>query len=134
MKFTTEALDDFQLCLAEQAQRFNMVWGRDEMLLGALATGTRSAVGSTYNIAAPLYSQLMAAFEGGDLDRARTLQRQSSRLIQAMVGTGNFFAALKYLLARQGLPIAPRLRQPLPPVEDSWRPALDETLCEPLVP
>ena len=41
--------------------RFDVLWGTDEMLLSALATGARGAVGSTYNYAAPLYLKIIAA-------------------------------------------------------------------------
>jgi len=39
--------------------RFDVLWGRNEMLLGALATGAEGAVGSTRNVMAPLFVELM---------------------------------------------------------------------------
>ena len=53
LKYTDTKLYEFQNCLELAAGRFDVVWGCDEMLLGALATGGRGAIGSTYNIAAP---------------------------------------------------------------------------------
>jgi N-acetylneuraminate lyase len=96
-----------------------VLWGRDEMLLGALATGTRGGVGSTYNVAAPLYLDLMAAFEAGDLAAARRLQLEAVTMISGMVATGHFFVALKGMLRAQGVPISTRVRTPLrnPPAD-----------------
>ena len=48
-------------------------WYRDEMLLGALAMGAEGAVGSTYNVIAPVYLALIEAFRRGDMHTARTL-------------------------------------------------------------
>jgi N-acetylneuraminate lyase len=93
--------------------RFDVLWGRDEMLLGALATGARGAVGSTYNVAAPLYRQIVEAFEAGDLAEARELQLQAVAMINAMIATGHFFTALKSMLREQGVPLSPRVRLPL---------------------
>ncbi|OGV62667.1 MAG: hypothetical protein A2498_14755 [Lentisphaerae bacterium RIFOXYC12_FULL_60_16] len=113
VKFTAEALDDYQESLQLADGRYDVLWGRDEMLLGALATGAVGGVGSTYNVAAPLYLDLMAAYSRGDLAAARVLQAESITMIQAMVATGNFFVALKTMLRNQGVPILPRMRPPL---------------------
>lgn len=115
-KFTFEALADYLEAARLQNGRFDMLWGRDEMLLGALATGAVGGVGSTYNFAAPLYVRLMTAYQRGDLAAARDLQAQSIAVINAMVATGSFFGALKAMLQQQGVPITPRLRPPLVPL------------------
>ena len=54
MKYTAPTAHEFQACLELSGGRFDMLWGCDEMLLSALAIGARGAIGSTYNIAAPL--------------------------------------------------------------------------------
>jgi len=113
IKFTFEAMADYQEALELDGGRFDVLWGRDEMLLGGLATGARGGVGSTYNVAAPLYLKLIAAFERGDLAAARTLQAKAIAMINAMVATGNFFVALKAMLKAQGVPISTRVRLPL---------------------
>ena len=71
VKFTYENLMDYQQCLDFENGRFDMVFGRDEVLLAALATGARAAIGSTYNFAAPIYHRLIAAFAKNDLVAAR---------------------------------------------------------------
>jgi hypothetical protein len=58
----------------------------EEMLLGALATGARGGVGSTYNVATPLYLKLIAAFDRGDLAAARILQAKATPINQSAGG------------------------------------------------
>ena len=83
----------------------------DEALLGALATGARGAVGSTYNWAPRLYTTLIDAFQRGDLTTARRLQSTAVEMVAAMAGIG-FMGAAKALLGRLGVPVGPA-RMPL---------------------
>jgi N-acetylneuraminate lyase len=118
IKFTFEALADYQQCLEFAGGRYDVLWGRDEMLLGALATGARGTVGSTYNIAAPLFLDVMRAFRQGDPVTARALQAKAAGMIAEMAASGSFFAALKEVLREQGVPISGRVRLPLPPLDE----------------
>ncbi|MCR9201476.1 MAG: dihydrodipicolinate synthase family protein [Planctomycetaceae bacterium] len=104
LKYTSSTLHEFQECLQLDDGRFDVVWGLDEMLLGALATGTCAAIGSTYNIAAPLYAKLWQAFDRGDLTTARRLQADSIRFIRTLNGYP-FHSAMKAVLQMQGLPM-----------------------------
>jgi len=113
IKFTFEAMSDYHEALRLDNGRFDVLWGRDEMLLSALATGATGGVGSTYSVIAPLYLELIAAFQCGDLEAARDYQAQSIAFINRLVASGNFFAALKAELRAQGVPIAPAVRLPL---------------------
>ncbi len=101
LKYTDTKLFEFQECLAIDAGRYDIVWGCDEMLLGALASGAKGAIGSTYNVAAPLYTKLIAAFEANDLALARRLQLQSIEFIRIM-GRYPFHSAMKELLRMLG--------------------------------
>jgi N-acetylneuraminate lyase len=96
IKFTQEELMDFTLCLNFNDGFFDMLWGRDECLLSALAVGCRGAVGSTYNYAAPLYIALIEAFGRGDMATARHLQLKSVEMISLLgkyggISTGKAF-------------------------------------------
>lgn len=119
VKFTHENMADYLTARTGHGGRFDVLWGRDEMLLGALAMGAEGAVGSTYNVMAPLYVEMIEAFHRADWARARNLQAQCIGVINAMVATGNFFAALKWILRAQGVPILPTVRLPLNPVSES---------------
>jgi N-acetylneuraminate lyase len=96
VKYTHEDFMDFLSCLHFEEGKFDMLWGRDENMLSALVLGTKGAVGSTFNYAAPLYYDLIAAFEDNDLKRAQLLQQQSIDLIRLLgkyggIATGKAF-------------------------------------------
>jgi len=113
IKYTWEDLVDFGRCLDVGDGRFDLLYGRDETLLAGLAIGARSAVGSTYNFAAPLYRRLMEAFEAGDLDTARDLQRKSREMIHLLQATtGSFLPAAKTVMKMVGLDCGP-VRSPM---------------------
>ncbi|HRF32669.1 MAG TPA: dihydrodipicolinate synthase family protein [Cyclobacteriaceae bacterium] len=81
IKYTHEDFMDFLSCLHFENGRYDMLWGRDENFLAALALGAKGAVGSTYNYAAPLYLQLIDAYEKGDMKTARQVQQKSIDMI-----------------------------------------------------
>ena len=96
IKYTHEDFMDYQSCLAFDSGRYDLLWGRDENMLAALALGAKGAVGSTYNYAAPLYNQLIRAFNDGNLLQARQLQQQSIDMIRLLgkyggIATGKAF-------------------------------------------
>ena len=62
LKYTAPTIHEYQACLVSHDGRFDILWGSDEMLLPALAVGANGAVGSTYNVAAPIYRTVMQAF------------------------------------------------------------------------
>ncbi len=99
IKFTHENLMDYHNCLCFADARFDILFGRDEILLAGLALGAKGAVGSTYNYAAPLYSQLIAAFEAGDITTARRLQNQVIEIVKLLKLPGaEELAVNKYLM------------------------------------
>jgi N-acetylneuraminate lyase len=106
VKFSNSNLMGLQECLAAEDGRFNILFGSDEMLLGALALGVRGAVGSTYNYAAPLYHKIIAAFERGDWTTARALQLKSVKLVQALLPFG-VLASGKALMTLVGVDCGP---------------------------
>ena len=88
------------MCLELDNRRFNVLFGRDEMLLAALAVGAKGAIGSTYNLAGPLYRKVIAAFERGNLDEARRYQALAIEMIRVCYryrGLPAFKAAMKLL-------------------------------------
>jgi N-acetylneuraminate lyase len=93
---------EYQACLELDGRRFDILWGCDEMLLSALVVGARGAIGSTYNIAAPLYQRIIASYEDGDLDKARRLQFCAVQMIRTIYGYP-FHAAMKQILKMQGI-------------------------------
>lgn len=127
LKYTKPTLHEFQSCLSADHGRFDVVWGCDEMLLGALATGAQAAIGSTYNIAAPLYQKIIEVFEHGDLETARQLQLKSVEMIRVLAADA-FHAAVKEVMGMLGMPVG-QTRLPL----GRLSPAQVETLRHELV-
>jgi len=100
IKYTQEDFFDFHQCLDFENGKFNMLWGRDECLLSAYSIGCRGFIGSTYNYAAPLYHQIIRAFEQGDMKTAASLQLRSVEIVSLLgkyggMGTGKAF--MKYI-------------------------------------
>ena len=104
LKFTNPDLMAYLQCL--RAGDWDIPWGLDEWMLGALATGARGAVGSSFNFAAPLYHGLIAAFERGDLDAAREAQHRSTQLI-ALLARHGYMGAAKATMAMLGVDVGP---------------------------
>ena len=104
LKYTDTKLFEFQHCLELDGGRFDVVWGCDEMLLGALATGARGAIGSTYNIAAPIYRKIINAFAENDIDQARKWQSRSVEIIRS-IGRYPFHPAMKWILEARGFAV-----------------------------
>ena len=97
IKFTHEDFMDFLSCLNYDGGRYDMLWGRDENFLSALAIGARGAVGSTFNYAAPLYYRLTEAFDNSDLVAARALQQQSIDMITLLGKYGGIATGKAYM-------------------------------------
>lgn len=111
IKFTDENLMSYTQCLNFEDGRYNILFGRDEILLAALALGATGAVGSTYNYMAPIYHKVMEAFKAGDLETARQWQTTSIQIIAVMVRHGGLPAG-KAMMKIQGLDCGP-VRSPL---------------------
>ena len=111
IKFTHENLMEFLACARLEGGRFDMVYGRDEALLAGLATGARAAIGSTYNLAAPIYNRMIASFKKGDLASAQDEQYRGVQLIRLLVSYG-FLAAAKAATSMLGVDLGP-MRTPL---------------------
>lgn len=108
IKFTFEDLEDYKRCLQLENGRFDVLFGRDELLLSGLALGARGAVGSTYNFAAPLYQALIAAHDRGDQQEAAELQALAVRMINAFIQCGDHpVAAFKWFMGKVGVDCGP---------------------------
>jgi N-acetylneuraminate lyase len=110
MKFTNPDLMSYLQCL--RMGNWDIPWGIDEWLLGALATGARAAVGSSFNFAAPVYQRIIRAFERGDFQEAREWQYRSTQLIGLLSRYGYMGAAktvMEMLGVKAGAPRLPNL-------------------------
>lgn len=129
IKFTWEDLMDYTLAAGVDGGRYDIVFGRDEILLCGLALGARAAIGSTYNVAAPLYRAVWRAFDAGRIDEARKLQVRAMAMIDACRRSGpSDLPAIRALASRRlGVELGPP-RAPLVPARDEAVAALASTL------
>jgi len=102
IKYTWEDLMDFGLCMDFDGGKYDMVFGRDEILLCGLALGAKAAIGSTYNFAAPLYIAIRKLFEEGNLAGSQRLQGNAMQIIAAARGAAPRcdLSAIRHLTAR----------------------------------
>ncbi|MFC3196853.1 dihydrodipicolinate synthase family protein [Parapedobacter deserti] len=85
IKYTASTLHEYQVCLNYDGGKFDVLFGYDELLLSALAVGAKGAIGSTYTFAAPVYKEVMQAFDAGDLPTAQRLQLGLVDMVRAFV-------------------------------------------------
>ncbi len=97
IKYTHEDFMDFLSCTQFQNKKYDMLWGRDENMLSALALGNKGCVGSTFNYAAPLYYDLIEAFDHNDLEKAQDLQQQSIDMITLLGKYGGIATGKAYM-------------------------------------
>jgi len=116
IKFSSPAISEFQACLDCCGGKFDVLWGCDDMLLSALAVGAKAAVGSTYNVVAPLYLRIIESFEEGCLEEARRCQQLSVQFVRMLNRHAPLHTSLKEVMKLMGLDCGGvRLpQQPLP--------------------
>jgi len=115
-KFTYENLMDYQRCVSFRNRHYDMLFGRDEILLSALVLGAKGAVGTTYNFAAPLFVRIIEAFGRGDLGAAQADQLRAAEMIATLLrhgGLAAFKAVMKMIRVDCG-PVRPPLRDLTP--------------------
>ena len=129
IKYTHEDLPDYSACVHHEQGRYDVLFGRDELLLEGWSHGAQGAVGSTYNYASPLYVRLLSALENGDRSLARALQDQAIAMIAACNAVGvTHLSASKSLMALLGVdcgPVRLPLTNPTVPQRDTLREKLD---------
>lgn len=129
IKYTHEDMLDFSACLRFDGGRYDILFGRDEMLLAGLALGAKGAIGSTYNYMSPIYHRVIEAFARGDTAAARAEQARATDIIAVMLRHGGLPAG-KAMMAIAGIDCGP-VRPPLHDLGDARRESLRRDL-EPL--
>ncbi len=123
LKFTHENLMDFASCVRFEGGRYDVLFGRDEMLLQGLSAGAQGAIGSTYNYAAPVYHRIIAAYNRGDLKAAQDEQARANAMIAVLIRYGGMPPAGKAFMRAIGLDCG-TVRLPLRPLTDAQAEAL----------
>ncbi len=128
LKFTHENLAEYARCVAYEQGRYEIFFGRDEMLLGALAMGASSGVGTTYNFSAPIFHRVYEAFTRGDIAEARRWQGLAIAMIDIAVAHGGM-PAFKAMMRWFGVDCGP-CRPPLVSLDDDRAARLHADLAE----
>lgn len=97
IKYTHEDFMDYLSCMRYKNGEYDMLWGRDENMLSALVLGAKGAVGSTFNYAAPLYYDMIDAFEANNLELARSIQQTSIDMIRLLGKYGGISTGKAYM-------------------------------------
>lgn len=92
LKFNSGDLYEYQRCLRVCDGKYDIPFGVDEHLPGALAVGAIGAVGSTYNYAAPHFYQIIEDFNKGDHQAVINGMDSVINLIRVLVEYGGVAA------------------------------------------
>lgn len=114
VKHSSPDIVDFERCVAACGRRFRIYWGCDEALTAGLALGAVGGIGSTYNFAAAIARDIVAACSSGDLGRARECQMRTVRLVDVLARHG-YLRASKAVMAMLGVDSG-TVRLPLRPL------------------
>lgn len=117
VKYTAPLLHEYQQSLDYSKNKFDMLFGMDEMLLPALSVGAKGLVGSTYNFAAPLYHEVMQNFQEGDIRAARTKMLFLVQMVNVLLKFPAI-SAQKAIMKRLGIDLGP-CRLPLESLDRS---------------
>ncbi|XP_067893504.1 N-acetylneuraminate lyase isoform X2 [Heterodontus francisci] len=85
LKFTSSDLLDYGQCVHKYKDRFDLLFGKDELLLSAMILGASGAVGSTYNYLGNLCNKMLTVTKSGDYN----LAREHQAVVQEFVGYVN---------------------------------------------
>jgi len=118
MKFTDFNLWFYSNCVRHGGGKYDIAYGRDEAMLGGLATGAKGSIGNGFNFAAGVYQRLRKAFFAGDMETARMEQARANLTVDMMNSPkygGNGLATSRRIYEMKGsvklgpprLPIAP---------------------------
>ena len=107
IKFTNNNLIDYQHSKKVCNQKFNILFGYDELFINSLPLGATGWVGSTYNHLAPLYYKIKEHFENGQMEEASDLQTKAIRFVEILNSKGGFNGAGKGFMKTLGIDLGP---------------------------
>ncbi|EJD6041103.1 dihydrodipicolinate synthase family protein [Providencia rettgeri] len=114
MKFNSPDMYEFQRCIRVNEGKYDIPFGVDEFIPAGLACGALSAVGSTYNYAAPLYLEIIEKFNIGDYQGVAACMDKVIAIIRVLVEYGGV-AAGKVAMQLHGIDVG-NPRRPLRPL------------------
>lgn len=85
IKYNHTDMMDYAECIAYNNESYDILFGVDEFLLASLPYGTKGAIGSTYNYAAPLYYKIIEEYKNGNHKKAYEYQLKSIEMIRTLL-------------------------------------------------
>lgn len=85
IKFTSSEIYEYQNCVNLSREKYQILYGKDEMLLSGLTAGAESVIGSTYNFIAPLYHAVIREFKTGNIEKAAEYQLEAVKIVKAFL-------------------------------------------------
>jgi len=122
VKFSHTDLEDLMLSQDADNGKYEILTGVDEIALANKALGAEGFIGSTYNFMAPLFTAMFEAFESGNLESARKLQKLAVRIVRTLVPYG-YISASKFIMGELGIPNGP-VRLPNRQIKEEEKPIL----------
>jgi N-acetylneuraminate lyase len=124
VKFTSLNLFEMQQIRARCGDDFLIYNGHDEIYAAGALTGADGAIGSTFNMMAPLFVSMFKLAEAGDWAAVRSAQGQANEVIVHMLNY-DVIPYEKYITYLQGISKTYKARQPLKQLSDKERAEID---------
>lgn len=126
LKYSASRMLGFEQCIRLDDGNFEIYFGVDELLLGAMASGCTLAIGSTYNFAGARYQDMQRAYHTGNLAEASEHSTAIAGLGRALAEAGDI-ASTKACMSFFGIELGP-VRAPLSNLTTSDRRRLEQRL------
>jgi N-acetylneuraminate lyase len=120
VKFTSLNLFEMQQIRSRCGEDFLIYNGHDEIYAAGALTGADGAIGSTFNMMAPLFVRMYQLAGEGDWEAVRAAQAQANEVIAHMLKY-DVIPYEKYISHLQGVSKSFKARQPLRQLSDKER-------------
>ena len=88
IKYNHDNLMEYAECVEESGEDINISFGCDQLFVFAIMLGAKSAIGSTFNYAAPIYHKIMDSYKTGDIQAAQNAQVKVFKLVRVLCNFG----------------------------------------------
>lgn len=108
IKYTYESLYEYNQCRLYKDEKYDMLHGQDETILPCLAMGgAQGGIGGTTNYNGRALTEIIAAWQEGDIERARELQNFAQDVINVICNYRGNIVGGKHIMKLIGLDMGP---------------------------
>lgn len=127
IKYTSYDTWQMQNCILYGQKKFDILHGHDETLINGLLLGAQGGIGTSYNVTAPKFNQLLEAFRAGRTSDAVTLQAECNKAVKIICDFVNSVVGIKAMLNICGIDCGP-CRLPLQNLNKEEMKSLEERM------